>query len=302
MKKVQVLLSSYNGEKYIRQQLDSIFDQRDVEVYCMVRDDGSTDGTLDILHEYQRKYKNLKIIEGTNVGYKKSFMELVYMSGEYDYYAFADQDDVWKTDKLLRAIELICEEDANSPVLYCSNCIVTDENLNKIGMLHDKDNIVPESKYQALVQGFAHGCTMVFNYNARNLILKYKPKQEYAHDFWIPMILLFLGEIIYDKDSYILYRQHKDNCFGVQNSIMNSIKLKSVLFTEKRNFYSNMIAEILNAYENNLTKDDRLMFEDIIAYRDSFINKIKLIFNRQIKRKTIKGTFFIKALILFSRF
>ncbi|RKL61647.1 glycosyltransferase family 2 protein [Thermoanaerobacteraceae bacterium SP2] len=302
VKKVQVLLSSYNGQEYIGQQLDSILNQQGVEVHCLVRDDGSTDSTINILRDYQRRYENIEVIEGVNIGYKKSFMELVYLSGEHNYYAFADQDDVWKPEKMLRAIEKLSEENDNRPAMYCSNCIITDQNLNKIRMLHNSGNIVPETKVQALVQGFAQGCTMVFNRKARDLILKYKPKQDYAHDFWIPLILNFLGKIIYDKNSYILYRQHEDNYFGTKSSIKKAIKFKSVLFNRKRNFYSNMIAEILEGYRDILGKDDRLMLENIISYRNSIVNKAKLILNRQLKRNTFAGTLFIKILIFFSRF
>jgi glycosyltransferase involved in cell wall biosynthesis len=301
MKKVQVLLSSFNGKRYIRQQLDSIFNQQGVEVYCLVRDDGSVDGTLDILSEYQQKYNNLEVIKGKNVGYKKSFMELVYLSGQYDYYAFADQDDVWEHEKLLKAIEQISQVENNSAVMYCSNCKLVDNNLNDLGMLHYSDNIIPSNKVKVLIQGFAHGCTMVFNGKSMDLILKYRPKQEYAHDFWIPIILMFLGKVIYDKDSYILYRQHTGNIFGSKSPIKKIIKIKQKRFNEK-NFYSDMISEILNGYGKFLEREDYITLKEICEYRNSFYKKLKLIFNKQFKKNNFKGTLFIKFLVLCSKF
>lgn len=301
MKRVQVLLSSYNGQIYIRQQLDSIFNQQGVEVYCLVRDDGSTDNTIDILYEYQNKYQNLEVIQENNIGYKASFMKLVEMSGEFDYYAFADQDDVWKPDKLMKAIEQITEAEDNSAVMYCSNCIMVDNNLNYIGMLHTKESIVPSSKVNSLVQGFAHGCTMVFNSESRDLILKYKPKQEYAYDFWIPILLMFLGNVIYDKNSYILYRQHTDNVFGSRRSIKKIIK-SGIDKYKNTNFYSNMINEILTGYENVLKLEDQLMLKEIMDYKNSFYIKMKLLFNKDLKRNTFRGTLLLKLLIMFSRF
>ncbi|MBV1817954.1 glycosyltransferase family 2 protein [Clostridium cochlearium] len=301
MIRVQVLLSSYNGKKYIRQQLDSIFNQYGVEVFCLVRDDGSTDNTVDILFEYKKKYTKLEVVRDNNIGYKKSFMRLVEISGEYDYYAFADQDDVWKPDKLLKAIEKINKVQDNLPVMYCSNCIVVDENLNYLSMLHNCGNILPNNKVKALVQGFAHGCTMVFNYEARKLILKYKPKQEYAHDFWIPILLMFLGKIIYDENSYILYRQHGDNCFGSESSIKKIIKFKTKRFINK-DFYYCMINEILIGYGGILKLEDQLMLKEIVEYKNSFYNKIRLLFNNKLEKNTLKGTLFLKILILLSRF
>lgn len=95
MKKVQVLLSSFNGERYIQKQLDTIFAQRGVEVSCIVRDDGSSDRTVQIIKNYQKKQLALQLIEGENLGWRRSFMELLRLAEKADYYAFADQDDEW---------------------------------------------------------------------------------------------------------------------------------------------------------------------------------------------------------------
>lgn len=301
MKKVQVLLSSYNGQKYIRQQLDSIFNQEGVEVHCLVRDDGSTDGTTNILSEYQNVHKNMDVVHGNNIGYKASFMELVKMSGEYDYYAFADQDDVWKPNKLLKAIEKICDEEQDKAVMYCSNCTVVDSSLNYVSMLHTKDNIIPDSKIRALFQGFAHGCTMVFNRNARDLIIRLKTGNVYSHDFIIPIIILFLGKVVYDKNSYILYRQHEENYFGSKQSISKIIKAK-IKQLKVINFYSGMINDILNEYVDLLSENDYKMLKRISEYKGSLNQRISLLFDKEIRRSTIRGTLFLKGLILFSRF
>ena len=94
MKTVQILLSSYNGEKYISRQIDSILRQKDVEIHLLIRDDGSTDGTRAIIKEYEKKYPaNVEVVFGENMGWKKSFFTLLRLAGDYDYYAFADQDD-----------------------------------------------------------------------------------------------------------------------------------------------------------------------------------------------------------------
>ena len=105
MEKILVMMSTYNGEKYIREQIDSILHQKDVKVDIVVRDDGSKDNTQNILKNYSSKYKNIKWSQGDNVGPCKSFLELLYSSGEYEYYAFADQDDYWYPNKLKAATE-----------------------------------------------------------------------------------------------------------------------------------------------------------------------------------------------------
>lgn len=105
--KIAVLISTYNGEKYIRDQIESIMSQKvDAQIDIIVRDDGSTDKTKDILEEYS-KQKKLKWYTGENLKPANSFFNLLIQNETYDYYAFADQDDYWKNDKLRRAIEKI---------------------------------------------------------------------------------------------------------------------------------------------------------------------------------------------------
>lgn len=102
-KSVQVVMSTYNGEKYLKEQIDSILSQEGVDVRLYIRDDGSSDRTTDILASYQ-EHKNVKIEKGNNLGFAKSFLTALDECDEADYYAFSDQDDVWEKDKLSTAI------------------------------------------------------------------------------------------------------------------------------------------------------------------------------------------------------
>ena len=100
-------MSTYNGERYLREQIDSILQQIDVEIELIIRDDGSNDGTVQIIEEYASKYPCISYYCGDNVGVGKSFMELLKNAPTADYYAFSDQDDVWLKDKLIRAVKAI---------------------------------------------------------------------------------------------------------------------------------------------------------------------------------------------------
>jgi rhamnosyltransferase len=304
MEKFQVLLSSYNGEQYIKEQLDTIFSQKGVDVHCLVRDDGSTDNTINILDEYSMNQPNLKVVIGDNIGYKSSFMNLIELSGEFDYYAFADQDDIWEENKLTAASEQIktIKSDINTAVMYCSNCKLVDNELKYISMLHSSKSILPKSKTEALAQGFAHGCTIVFNLEAKKIINRYKVKNEYAHDFWVPIIILFTGRVIYDPNSYILYRQHNDNVFGGQRSLLKIFSIKIKQFNLNRDFHSNMILEILEGYGDLITSQDYKILKEITNYKNSIYYKIKALLNPQLRRETFKGTLFLKLLILFSKY
>lgn len=304
MEKVLVLLSSYNGQKYIKEQLDSIFSQKEVEVNCLVRDDGSTDNTIDILENYSLNQPNLKIVTGNNIGYKLSFLKLIEMSGDFDYYAFADQDDVWEANKLIVATNKIKtrKSDVSKAIMYCSNCKLVDNELNFIGMLHSKESLLPKSKIEALAQGFAHGCTIVFNSEAKKIITRYKPKKNMHMIFWLPLIILFTGVVIYDPNSYILYRQHNENVFGTRKSLLKIFNIKLKQFNVNANFHSNMILEILEGYGDLITSQDCEILKEITYYKNSIYYKLKALLNQQLKRETFKGTVFLKILILLSKF
>ncbi len=168
--KIVVLMSTYNGELYLREQIDSILSQKDIELYLKVRDDGSTDSTVEILNEYAQKGK-LTFSMGENCGVGNSFMKLLYETeGQFDLYAFSDQDDIWLPNKLICAAKKLQEQ--KGPVLYASNQRLVDGNGKYLGLRY----MTPPScdYHQILCANQLSGCTMVFN---RELFLLLKDKK-----------------------------------------------------------------------------------------------------------------------------
>ena len=127
-KKVAVIMSTYNGEKFIREQLDSILNQSYKNIELIVRDDGSKDKTVEIVKEYQAKHKNIKLFEGQNLGFVKSFFELLKLA-EADYYAYADQDDIWIENKIELAVNSLNKLDDQKPNMAFGNSDYYDENM-----------------------------------------------------------------------------------------------------------------------------------------------------------------------------
>lgn len=216
--KVIVLMSTYNGEKYIKQQIDSILAQTDVDLTLMIRDDKSTDHTLNLLMEYE-KLGNVEVIRGENVGCGNSFMELIYNCGDADYFALSDQDDVWLPEKLATAINIIGSY-SDRPILYASNQTITDEFLEIKGLRYQE---TPQFELDDIIMGnHLAGCTFVMNRKLKNLITLYECRPSYdflkirIHDAWICAFSKCVGEVIYDSNSYILYRQHSNNVVGVK--------------------------------------------------------------------------------------
>lgn len=217
--KVAVVMSAYNGEKFIREQLDSIFAQTGVEVFLHVRDDGSNDGTADILREYLGAHANAMSVDfGQNEGVGNSFMHaLCAVANDYDYYAFADQDDVWLPEKLIRAIEFLRE---NGGILYGSNQLCVDADGNEIGMRYAADKKINLTATEILFANNIAGCTMVFGRDLFELLTA-KDRRASAdmlnvriHDVWVAVVAALYGNIVYDDRAFIKYRQHGNNVVG----------------------------------------------------------------------------------------
>lgn len=120
MLKVNILMSTYNGEKYIEEQIQSILNQEEVIIKLYIRDDGSTDNTVKIIESFNKE--NIVLFKMSNIGWKKSFLELTKLVEYHDdeYYAFSDQDDVWKKNKISIAINYLEEKKSSSQIrAYC---------------------------------------------------------------------------------------------------------------------------------------------------------------------------------------
>ena len=223
--KVVVLLSTYNGEKYLEEQLRSLQAQTGVDVSVLVRDDGSADGTVGILDRWQADGK-LSWYTSENLGPGKSFIHLLETAEEGNYYAFCDQDDVWLPDKLritmdkMRAVELA---NPGKPVIVHTDMYVVDERLN---VIHDsfwrssglRPDILRTFPYLCICNS-VNGCTILMNNAARRLILeKYVEHDVMIHDVISALTVAYYGGIIdYVEAPTVLYRQHASNVVGAMS-------------------------------------------------------------------------------------
>ena len=219
MSKVAILMSTYNGEKYIKEQIDSLVLQKGVELDIIIRDDGSKDSTVGILQEYVRKYSFITVLEEHNLGVSKSFDRLCRYACEnnpVDYYAFCDQDDVWDDDKLVVALEKLKEFPDSEPNLYFSNLKMVDGNLDYMRNQYSPGEVRIGSP-MALIQVFTYGCTCVFNRKALEIFCAI-PENNLCHDHWIYELCTYMGNVYYDENSHINYRRHDSNVSGIKTS------------------------------------------------------------------------------------
>lgn len=288
MQSVCVLMSTYNGEKYLEEQLESLNRQKNVKVTLYVRDDGSIDNTMHIIKNRPEYGKNLFLLQGQNIGVERSFYELIRyvcsLKSTYDFYAFADQDDVWKDEKLYVALKVLEKYEDDVPNLYYSNLDVVSEQLDYLFAKFEK-GYVKNTKQQILTEICTWGCTCVFNYAALLEMNKCQTFFYDYHDNWLTWICAFLGNMYYDENSYILYRQHDNNTSGTvekgfQFLLKQTRKIKRIKKMSPE--YEVRAKHFLEIYSEDLLIEDKYLLHIIADYKHNFKYKVILLLTNKI--------------------
>lgn len=280
MQSVVVVMSTYNGEKYVEEQVQSILNQKDVKVSLIVRDDGSTDSTVSILKKYEGKGA-LKLVCGENLKPAKSFIYAIKNTQKADYYAFSDQDDVWHSDKLIASIKYLEHSDNSKPNMYCSNLTAVDNNLFVMLETILPDNIVSEYKELLIRSPHIFGCTIVINRCLRDIIVERDvPENFIMHDLWVALIASCCGVIVYDMNSHIMYRQHNGNHIAASLTNKQKWLKRMVLIKNKRPCSIAKQADEFIKYIGADTLEEKglLEYTKVVAnYNKSIYTKLKYI-------------------------
>lgn len=291
MVRVCVLMTTYNPRKYVVDQVNSILNQKDVEVKLIIRDDASRN------KEWLKKLprcENIIMIHGeNNLGVAHNIMSLIEYAykneSNYEYFAYSDQDDVWEEDKLITAIGALESLDQTKPCLYYSNLQVVDEKLEN-GFQMFRSGVVKNTLAQSLAQIFTFACTTVFNYHMIVELMK-RPIDYMGFDHLLYYIAIIKGNVVYDDVPHILYRQHGDNVSGVKkNGIKYFASKISKVF--KRNTedkaragggsFKDMAKYIKKYFYNDLTNQEKSLVDKVAAY-DGIISRIDIIMDSKIK-------------------
>lgn len=282
--KVAVLMSTYNGEEYLEKQLDSILSQNgDYSIEIIIRDDGSTDNTKNILKKYCKQYDNIRWYTGVSKGPAMSFIELLRKNREYDFYAFSDQDDYWLPNKLSKAIDKMMHEKAS---LYFANAILVDSDLNLLNINVYKQS--PKLDFKTLTcAGGILGCTLVLNNDLAKYIQNSNyPKKIIMHDFYISEVCAAIGKkIIYDPECVMYYRQHNNNVVGVSyGTILNKIisRVKSIL-NKPTVSISDQANDIYINYSQYIDLENKEWLRLVKNYKNSLATRLKLAFTHEVK-------------------
>jgi glycosyltransferase involved in cell wall biosynthesis len=267
MNKIAILLSSFNGEKFIVQQIESLLKMEISEAFLdiYIRDDGSKDRTVELIKNINTENNKVKIIlkEGGNLGVVKSFFSLLNeCDHNYDYVAFCDQDDIWLPNKIKNALNIL-EEYNTIPAMQFTRLEVVDENLNYLFLTHE-----PSKKIElgnAIVENIATGCTVVINNCALRKLKEKKPNAEniVMHDWWVYLVISATGKVLFNNNADIKYRQHSSNVEGMMSGlqkILNKfIKLKR---KDKYPRMSKQLTEFLQCYSGQLNSQQISLVDD----------------------------------------
>ena len=274
---IDVLMATYNGEKYLEEQINSILNQTYKNIRLIISDDCSKDNTREILKQYEENDDRIKVYyQEENLGYIKNF-EFLLNKVENEIYMLSDQDDVWLPQKIEKSYELLKQESAD---LVFGDLEVVDENLNTIYssfgdfmLLNKKINKYINSYKLNYLYNCVTGCTVLSKKEFIDKILPFPVTSKYvAHDHWIGIGISLNGKVAYMKEKYIKYRQHGNNEIGTDKISHKFTKLKDV-----RNLFIEVKLGVFGTYVEN----NDIFPENIQTLNSKAYNYFKMIENKK---------------------
>ena len=288
-----ILLSTYNGSRFILEQLDSLTSQLDCLVDIRARDDGSTDDTAEKLRRHSQADGRLTIVGGSNLGVTNSFLSLLRDAPDgYDAYFFCDQDDVWNPRKVSYAMRTLSAQAAATPALYFCRL----RYISETGVHLGSSRVPPHVGLQnALVENVAIGCTLAMNGAARRAICDRLPKRAIMHDWWSYLVVSALGAVVFDPRTLIDYRQHGGNTVGAEQGklsvrMVRRFRRKADVVTR-----SAQAAEFLHLYSDKMPRENRQLVELFVAGKHSWRRRIDLLRQQLVRRSTWSDQLLLSA-------
>ena len=271
---ISIALATYNGEKYLKAQIDSILKQTISNFELIITDDNSTDNTFEILKDYEEKDKRVKVYKNIKrLGYPGNFEKAISLcNGKY--IAYSDQDDIWTKNHL----EILYNEiiSNNDLLLVCAN-----SERNDYYVSNDEN----EQFIQAMHQNYAQGCCLLFDAKIKSNMLPF-PAQESYHDYWTLLVAVSLGKVRYINKIIDSYRQHENNYAGAMKK--DFLSMWKHIFKGKSKVANDMLVWLEPIQERNLLSKDSIKEK---AFLQAY-NYWKQLYKKTNKYKTFR--YFIK--------
>lgn len=303
MRSVQILMSTYNGEGRIRRQIDSILAQTGVDIHLLIRDDGSQDATMDIIHDYSEKYPDkLTIISGGNLGFEMSFYELCRQAGDYDYYGFADQDDYWFVDKVSASIARLEADDYSGVKLVQTKEEYSDADLKPLPEQQYRPTI-PRSRMAAIADDYFKGCAMLWNAPAMRLLQRHLPSRRIgSHDYWTGLVCTLAGRIYFVDEVKFFHVRYGDNSSTDGSMWASRLRRVKLFLNGSQDIYHNPASELLAGYSDFLAKNELALLTNMARSRTSILARLRLLRSSELRRSSLLATVFMKFVILLGRY
>ncbi len=269
-RRVSILLATYNGDRFLEQQLASLAAQDWPSIDIWASDDGSTDGTMEILRRWQEKWNKGKfsIASGPRKGFAENFRSLLANRDiNTGFVAFSDQDDVWDSDKLSAAIDRLAQCGQDHPSLYCSRTRLVDEEGQPIG-LSPLFGRAPAFR-NAIVQSIGGGNTIVMNRPAFRVVSESARRTAFVtHDWWSYLMISGVGgTVYYDPAPRIAYRQHRSNLVGHNMGFRAKAHRLRLLINSQFAIWNATNLAALALCEDLLTEENRAVMKEFARIR-----------------------------------
>jgi glycosyltransferase involved in cell wall biosynthesis len=302
---VAILLCTYNGGSFLKDQLDSIAAQSHEQWVVYASDDGSTDETLETLQRYREAWGNdrLLILHGPRRGFSSNFLSVLGQAfGRQKYYAFCDQDDVWHPTKLQRAVAWLRHQPTGIPALYCGRTRNVTETGELIGLspLFRK----PPCFENALMQNLAGGNTMLINQAACSLLNMTPPTAPLVcHDWWTYLLITGSdGNVYYDPTPMLDYRQHSQNVIGANTSIKSRLLRIKRMFEGSMKEWNDANIAALTLVSEHLSERNLMTLKRFERNRNATIfNRVKMMVSSRFFRQTFMGNVGLALAILINK-
>jgi glycosyltransferase involved in cell wall biosynthesis len=302
---IAILMTTFNGGKYLDLQLISIENQNHTNWELHISDDGSTDQTLNIIKEFQNRTTNKVIIYKTenNLGFVNNFFSLINKDIKADHFVLADQDDIWCSEKLSRSLTYLKSQDLAYPALYCGRTQLIDVH----GKFKGKSPLFkkPPDFRNALVQSIAGGNTMAMNKAAQAILRQTLPYSKYvaSHDWWMYIVITaHSGHVHYDPTPCLLYRQHPQNLIGANIGIR--AKLQRLKFLTSGGFrdWNDLHLKALGRLPTPLSGETKNALRTFSELRSkNFLTRFRKVFSSGFYRQDLQGQIALVIAILFRK-
>ncbi|TKI04271.1 glycosyltransferase family 2 protein [Martelella alba] len=297
-------MGTYNAQRFLAMQLDSIAAQCWPNWTIWISDDGSRDASLAIIKDFAQKWgpERVKLLSGPCRGFAENFLSLACNPTiQADYYAYADQDDIWEPDKLRRALTILEENGREQPMLYCSRTRLIDENNQELGLsplFRRKPSFA-----NALIQSLGGGNTMIFNRAARNLLREAGCVNIISHDWWTYLVVTGCGgSAVYDDYPSVRYRQHAANLIGCNLGLRNRLARLGQLWRGDFRRWIDCNVSALQLISQKLNRENNhLLFKFIRARRDWLLPRLLVLKQSGIYRQTLLGNLGLLFAVIFRK-